>query len=168
MASTTAAVGQPITAALWNTAVGNTPKAKISNSTTQTLTTSNTTYGMVFDTEDFDTDNMGDTTNEQLNINTAGLYRITCQATFAANATGRRSVYLKAGPSSSLTYFGFTQIPASASAGTPAVVSIQVVGFRSLSVGDVIRADLNQASGVSLATDNSYGGCWLAAERIGS
>ena len=164
MASTTAAVGQPITAALWNTAVGNTPKAKISNSTTQTLTTSATTYGMTFDTEDFDTDNMGDTTNEQLNINTAGLYRITCQATFAANATGRRSVYLKAGPSSSLTYFGFTQIPA----GTAAVLSIQVVGFRSLSVGDVIRADLNQNSGGSLATDNSYGGCWLAAERIGS
>jgi len=164
MASTTAAVGQPITAALWNTAVGNTPKAKISNSVTQTLTTSATTYGMVFDTEDFDTDSMGDTANEQLVVNTDGLYRITAQATFAANATGRRSVYLKAGPSSSLTYFGFAQIPA----GTSAVVSVQVVGFKSLSVGDVIRADLNQNSGGSLATDNSYGGCWLAAERIGS
>lgn len=57
----------------------------------------NTSTAITFDVERIDTDNMHSTSSniERINITTSGFYYFTGQATWAANATGHRSLGLR-------------------------------------------------------------------------
>src|SRR4051812_49348432 len=92
----TATAGQPLSASDWNTKVRdsmeflhNPPACRARKTTAQSLNTATLTT-VLFDAERFDTDAIHDnvTNTSRLTCQTAGIYVITADLSFASNATG--------------------------------------------------------------------------------
>src|SRR6266498_542252 len=72
------------------------PACRVTTTAAQTLTTS-VPLSFVFASERFDTDAIHDNTtnNSRLTCKTAGVYQISGQVEYAANATGRRELLIR-------------------------------------------------------------------------
>jgi hypothetical protein len=138
----------------WATPAGGTPTyVGVSLNNTVSQTTSNNTYTVLtFNNEVFDTDGFHDnsTNTNRITIPSgkAGKYLVTCTATFAANATGTRLMYIvknSGTPSGSTTMMSVQVVPNSTV--TPSVAGSVVLN---LAVGDYINLAPYQNSGGSL------------------
>ena len=99
----TVAVGDKITASLWNDDVRDAvnfltdpPRCKLRKSVTQVIPTATNT-AITWDTEVYDTDTMHDnaTNNTRITFTTAGTYLITLNAMWGASATGTRRIVIE-------------------------------------------------------------------------
>ena len=98
-APTTIAVGDALTASLYNTYVGTNvanlivpPTCRVQISSNQTF--SNASWAALsWATSSWDTDSMFTAATNYIQINTAGLYQLSFCLTFAANAAGDRIAY---------------------------------------------------------------------------
>lgn len=107
-----------------------------------------------------DTDGMADTANNRMVVQTAGLYRITAQAVYAANATGGRSVriYVTGGTSKAESSVG--------TYGTLGATYVVAHATLRCTAGSTIYMGLTQTSGAALSTDIAASGMFLQAEWI--
>jgi hypothetical protein len=125
------------------------PRASANNSTTQSI--SNSTWTAVtFDTEDYDVGSMHSTSvnTSKFTVPTGGggIYLLTAQVTFAANATGVRQIRFLKG--SGATDIGGTSARSSVTATDIETLSSSLVV--SLAAGDIVEVYAYQTSGGSL------------------
>lgn len=142
----------------------NPPRARIHNSG-NVATANNTITIMTMDTSDYDTDTMVDLANNQLVVKTAGVYAISGQIAWTANATGARDAYLYAGASGAPGIIGNDQ---RATLGAATATVQQVYAEVELNVNDVIQLRGSQTSTAALNASASNASLWLAAHRIGA
>ena len=99
----TVAVGDKITASLWNDDVRDAvnflispPRCKLRKSVTQVIPNATTT-AITWDAEVYDTDTMHDnaTNNTRITFTTAGTYLITLNAMWGASGTGTRRIVIE-------------------------------------------------------------------------
>ncbi|MGD0856546.1 MAG: hypothetical protein ABSA18_12180 [Dehalococcoidia bacterium] len=122
---------------------------RVTHSVSQSIATATVTV-VAFDTERWDTDIIHDnsTNSTRLTCKTAGIYLIISNIAFAANATGRRSVYLKL---NGTTWIGIIGLPAVPDGSTSTL--IQVSTLYQLAVNDYVEVYCYQNSGASLNVD---------------
>lgn len=115
------------------------------DNTAFTLTTSGTLYAIPLNAEEFDSHSQHDnsTNPERLTCVKAGVYLITGQVSFAANATGNRDALLRV---NGTNYVGQTRYLTMASGST----SVPVFAMVELAVGDYVELIGRQYSGGSL------------------
>lgn len=115
------------------------------DNTTFTLTTSGTLYAIPLNAEEFDSHSQHDnsTNPERLTCVKAGIYLITGQVSFAANATGNRDALLRVNGTNSV---GQTRYAAMASGST----GVPVFAIVELAVDDYVELIGRQYSGDSL------------------
>lgn len=136
------------------------PMVRLRRVAGQTLTSSGTVYAINWDTSDTNVDGMITVSNTAITVQTAGVYLMCLQGSFAAlNTTGIRSagIYLNptvSGSGDSTTITAGTRIyNASNSAPTAAAEAVtSCVGIYDLALSAVIRCSAFQSSGSSLAT----------------
>jgi hypothetical protein len=106
----------------------------------------NATAALAFNSERNDTDTIHDTVtnNSRLICKTAGIYQITGQATFAANATGIREVGIRLNGSTFLADSNKNNVGASIDA------RLSVTTIYNLAVNDYVELIVFQNSGASL------------------
>ncbi len=126
---------------------GSLPWARVTHSTTQTLS-NNTDTALAFNTDIADTDTIHDTStnNERLTCKTAGVYAITTNVGFASNATGVRALTIY---KNGTDIIGALQVQAVN--GSPTRLALTTV--IALAVNDYVEAHVNQTSGGNLNTE---------------
>ena len=122
--------------------------ARAFHSTTQSIP-NNTSTALNFNSERFDTDVIHDnaTNNERLTCKTAGLYLITANIGFAANATGVRAILLQLNGTTFIASINGPNNGASASR------RLEVSTLYQLAVNDFVTVLAFQDSGGSLNTE---------------
>lgn len=131
------------------------PTAKMTLVAAQSLT-NNTVQGVLFDTNEFDTDGMVDLVNDRLIIQTPGLYLLQAMMTFSGNATGARTMYMTINGSVKNADYRATL-------GSAFSTIANVGGLHRLAAGDLITLQAFQNSGGSLAVSPVNGGPFLSA-----
>lgn len=133
--------------------------ARVYNSAAQSISNATDT-ALSFDTENYDTDTIHDnsTNPSRLTCTTGGKYIIEGMATFAANATGVRTISIKLNGTTVLA----TQTIPSLSTGT---VPISIHTVYSLVATDYVELIVNQTSLGSLNANNGEGVTWFAMTR---
>ena len=129
----------------------------------QTLTSSGTLYAVDFAHESWDTHKMHDTStnNSRVYIPVSGWYQISGNVSFAANATGARTVGLRVDGS---TYIAITRTQTDASLTVP--VNVNTTYY--CTAGQYIEVMAQQHSGGSLNTSVASGQePYLSVARIG-
>ncbi len=128
------------------------PRAGVFNSTTQSIN-DNTATALTFDSEDFDTQALHSTASatSKLTIPTdgGGVYFVSGQASFAANAIGQRSAIIKKNGTTELCYSNFQN------AGVGIAPVIQVHQIVTLAAADYIELFGYQNSGGALNTGSA-------------
>jgi hypothetical protein len=128
----------------------NTPSCALVNSAAQSHTNNANWQAVLFDTEEFDTDNMHSTVTNtgRITINTAGLYVFTANVQFAASATGLRAIgYRLNGTGTNPPSFGRAQL------GTPNAANedgLTLTTLRRMAIADWVEIDAFQSSGGTL------------------
>jgi hypothetical protein len=124
---------------------GYTEGARVYHSVDQSIPDITATY-LAFDSERYDTDTIHDTTtnNSRLTCQTAGKYIIVFQATFAANATGKRHFWIRLNGTTNIAYN-------KQGLDSDNEIMVPVVTIYDLAVGDYVEAGVYQNSGGSLA-----------------
>lgn len=129
-----------------------TPYCDIFHNTTQ-ATANATVLTLAMNSERVDNDGCHDnsTNNSRITIQTPGVYQLTAQVGYAANATGVRYGYLNL---NGTTTIGFTTTPALSVGG----VTVPVTRPYRLAFGDYVQAQAYQNSGGALNIDqqNNY------------
>lgn len=127
------------------------PMARAMHSANQAIATGTVTV-LAFDSETFDTDTIHDTVtnNSRLTAKTAGRYRITASAEFAANATGVRSLLLRT--NGTTTTIGAVRVP---NAGAADVTIVECTTTWTFSVNDYVEVFAYQTSGGNLNVNAS-------------
>lgn len=141
----------------------NPPRAKI-KATSAVSVPNNAVTSISADTTDFDSDTMADLANAQLVVHTAGIYMVSAQIAWTANATGYRGALLYGGNPLGPSIFA-SQYAISTGAAT--VTTVQVVGVLQCAVGDVLQLRGIQTSGSALNATNTNASLWIEAHRIG-
>lgn len=123
----------------------NPPRCQVYNSANQSAS-NDVDLLVAFNSERYDTDSMHDTVidNERVFFNTAGIYVVTFNGTFAANAAGDRKAAIYKNGVEQIGHRALT--PASASFTTGLSLTIQ----EAFEVGDNIRVRVRQDSGGAL------------------
>jgi hypothetical protein len=160
----TVAVGDKVTASLWNGDVRDgvnfllsPPRVSVSNTAAHSHT-SGTSLLLTWDTEAWDTDTMHSTVTNtsRLTAVTAGTYQVVARLAVAANATGIRSLDVRknaAGVAAGGTRVGYdSQTPV-----TGAVTSVAVICDVALAANDYIECFGFQTSGGALSDDATAG-----------
>lgn len=140
----------------------NRPTCQLSATATTSATTS--TYAIaVMATADVDTDAMADLANNRIVIKTAGVYRVTGCAYWAANATGVRYTALRdgSGAAGAGTLYGLASVPGG-TAGTAGCIS-KLIRF---AVNDTVRLEIWQNSGATLGLGTPANLNFIAAEWV--
>ena len=163
----TVAVGDKVTAALWNDDVRDAvdfllgvPAARVARTAGTQSIPNTTTTAITYDTEVSDSDGMATlgTNADRLTCITPGLYRVTAAQHLAANATGIRYLTInKTGTAiaahRALTIGAYT-------------MTLTATCLVQLAAADYITQTLYQNTGGALVTDITLGGCYLHAEWI--
>jgi hypothetical protein len=173
----TVAVGDKITASLWNDDVRDAvnflispPRCKLYRTTNTSITT-NTWTAVSWNAETFDTDTMHDnmTNPQRTTFTTAGTYLITFRAMWAANGTGTR--YLAIEKNGTTTQGSGTDVVTSfataANGGTHNGINVTVMA--EFAANDYIMAFVNQTSGGALNLSgtsdahSSFAALWVSS-----
>lgn len=140
-----------LTAALLNTHLRdnlsflyNAPSCRVYNSANISHATSGTEQSLTFNSERYDTDTMHSTaTNtERITFTTAGKYLVTGHVVWAANATGVRSIHIRAN--------GTTPLASHEQAAHSGENSMSISTVYSFAAGDYVELRVNQTSGGAL------------------
>jgi hypothetical protein len=156
-APTTITTSQLVTAALMNADwvgniafLANPPACRVYHNASQALTTA-VEFTLAFNSERFDTNSMHDTVtnNSRITFNTAGIYVVTAQVSFANNATGYRHIAIYA---NNTTYLALQNATAMNGDNHYLVVTTTY----KFAVADYVQAKVLQTSGGNLnATVNT-------------
>lgn len=170
----TAAVGDPLTATLWNDDVRDAiaflvdpPKCAL---TTAAQATTNNVYALLsWDTEKYDNDAMHDlvTNPSRVTFKTAGIYLVSYNASWVANATGTRTVDVRlnaGGVQTNGTSVDFSRINAPAAG----VSTTQGCFQARFAANDYIEFFIVQTSGGNLNTNPGSNVLRAEAVRIGT
>ena len=125
--------------------------ARVRNTVNITLTSS-APLTLTFNVDDLDTDSLHDpsSNSQRLTATRDGLYLITAQAIFAANATGRRALHIYLNSDNCLgTYIASTIVQAVTDASATTAISASTI--YSLAAGDYVTVCGLQVSGGPLA-----------------
>jgi hypothetical protein len=124
--------------------------ARVFHSTTQSIANASP-VALNFNSERYDNDVIHDnsTNNERLTCKTAGIYIITANVGFAANATGIRAIHIEL---NGTTLIG---APSQLAAGAGGATRLELTTQYQLTVGDYVRVVVFQDSGGSLNTEQN-------------
>jgi len=173
----TVAVGDKITASLWNDDVRDAvnflispPRCKLYRTANQSITTGTWT-AIAWTAETFDTDTMHDNTtnNQRITFTTAGTYQVTFRAMWASSAAGARSLAIE--KNGTTTQGSGTDVVTSFA--TAPIGSthngINVTVMAEFAANDYIMAFVNQTSGGALNfsgtsdAHSSFAALWVAS-----
>lgn len=159
--------GQILTAATMNDVATNLDNNRspamcgLTRAATQSINNATDTL-VQLDTSSFDTDGMGTTgAAAKITINTAGIYMVTCGASFAANTTGVRNISVWRNGSTGDRIIDVQGYVTSVTSANTVTASRAV----SLAAGAYIDLRVYQTSGVAL---NLQAQTWLTATWLGA
>ncbi len=143
------------------------PRCAVYQTAVTTMTTPGTTYLVLYDTEAWDTDSMHSTVTNtgRITSGTTGLYRVSGNLGFAANATGYRTVNVRKNAAGSPT--GGTNVYSVRYAPSPTLSTIVPFAFSvQLAAGDYIEVFATQNSAGSLDTVAGQSNSLLCCEWV--
>jgi len=173
----TVAVGDKITASLWNDDVRDAvnflisaPRVKVYKTANQSI--ANAAYAcLTWNAEAFDTDTMHNnaTSNSRITFTTAGTYQVTLNVFWATNGTGNRVLTIEKNGTTAINSgtkvidpIGFTPIAADSN-------GVSFTFLATFSAADYIQAFVYQSSGGSLnlnagtEASSSFSARWVAS-----
>ena len=156
-APTTIAVGDALTASLYNTYVGTNvanlivpPSLRLERGTTLSIANGTDTL-VTWPTEVFDTDGMYTAISDTITVQTAGIYQINTTVEFSANTSGIRVVSLLKNPASAgdgSSRLASTTVQATSSSGGNCVISCSTIA--SLVATDTIKVHVYHSAGTAV------------------
>lgn len=169
--------GETVTATIMNATTGvkgaldfilSPPRCFVYQTATTNCPTSGTENVLLFDTEQYDTDTMHSTSSNtgRITATTTGLYQVQYTITFAANATGYRTVSIRKNANAVAgagTLLNVARTNAVSGVGTIVTAAVDIP----LTAGDYIELFGLQTSGGALATAaginlSSFSARWVA------
>lgn len=147
----------------WRPLAGLTPACSVTRTTNQSIT--NAAYNSIsWDSEIFDTDSMFAPTSTNITINSAGLYLLTVQMSYASNATGVRITLLEKNATAAGNGTFLCRDIRGAVNGDATFLTMTTQAR--LAASDTIRLTVYQSSGGALNTSNSAGDLCLTVSMI--